>query len=623
MALDLSTVKGESSTEYGESLLGALRTSNEADARQAKKKADKAAKLQIGFGIAEGMGDFVTNKNTQNFLNSTEVVGKNLATKIALQNHTDITSAEKTAQAFEGGYNAYFSAQGEARVKVELDEKVGSGYYNQATYNALLKSRGAKVGRLLLDAHTTRLDANNTYLAQSGGEKTYNDIIKDTRETTIKGKISSYLGSVTGLTSDDEIAQSAEDLFDSATELNRFNSIYNDTKNGAVSVLLAKELPDELGVPTAVIGELKSRKEKDIFEVETEIFFYESRVVDENGQVTITVVDVTNGTVNTKQSEKDKNTYISRVAVAENTPKLVSLGGEIIRTNLSTKDLEVYNTAVDALIDDSNFSYLETKEKSEARARVEANFKARIAVNTLQLQNQLGISQIRAGQVAIEMFSLDPALTGGGLGKKGAGKYSPYLTIMAMANTDASGTSIYSADSVNAIYGANGINLAHAWENSSRIEREQITSILNDAVAAGNQNFNPLIQAHRVVIEAQSIMQSTGVSREKATAQARLNLKNNAIARAEREKKNLTEREEEAKAAAQKKEEIEAVTVPVVTPRSQSGVSGISVPSAQGTATRIRRQALTAMTDAEKETYKKSKTYPSRIRQMIASGEIK
>jgi hypothetical protein len=147
--------------------------------------------------------------------------------------------------------------------------------------------------------------------------------------------------------------------------------------------------------------------------------------------------------------------------------------------------------------------------------------------------------------------------------------------------------------------------------------------MLNDAVAAGNQNFNPLIQAHRVVIEAQSIMQSTGVSREKATAQARLNLKNNAIARAEQEKKNLTKREEEAKAAAQKKEEIEAVTVPVVTPRSQSGVSGIGVPSAQGTATRIRRQALTAMTDAEKETYKKSKTYPSRIRQMIASGEIK
>ena len=160
-------------------------------------------------------------------LNSTEVVGKNLATKIALQNHTDITSAEKTAQAFEGGYNAYFSAQGEARVKVELDSKFGSGYYNQATYNALLKSRGAKVGRLLLDAHTTRLDASNTYLAQSGGEKTYNDIIKDTRETTIKGKISSYLGSVTGLTSDDEIAQSAEDLFDSATELNRFNSTGN------------------------------------------------------------------------------------------------------------------------------------------------------------------------------------------------------------------------------------------------------------------------------------------------------------------------------------------------------------------------------------------------------------
>jgi hypothetical protein len=623
MALDLSTVKGESSTEYGESLLGALRTSNEADARQAKKKADKAAKLQIGFGIAEGMGDYVTNKNTQNFLNSTEVVGKNLATKIALQNHTDITSAEKNAQAFEGGYNAYFSAQGEARVKVELDSKFGSGYYNQATYNALLKSRGAKVGRLLLDAHTTRLDASNTYLAQSGGEKTYNDIIKDTRETTIKGKISSYLGSVTGLTSDDEIAQSAEDLFDSATELNRFNSIYNDTKNGTVSVLLAKELPDELGVPTAVIGELQSRKEKDVFGVETETFFHESRIVNEKGETIVTIVDVTNGTVNTKQSDKDKNTYISRVAVAENTPALVSLGGEIIRTNLSPKDLEVYNTSVDDLIKSSKFSSLETKEKSEARARVEANFKARIAVNTLQLQNQLGISQIRAGQLAIEMFSLDPALTGGGLGKKGAGKYSPYLTIMAMANTDASGTSIYSADSVNAIYGTNGINLAHAWENSSRIEREQITSMLNDAVAAGNQNFNPLIQAHRVVIEAQSIMQSTGVSREKATAQARLNLKNNAIARAEQEKKNLTKREEEAKAAAQKKEEIEAVTVPVVTPRSQSGVSGISVPSAQGTATRIRRQALTAMTDAEKETYKKSKTYPSRIRQMIASGEIK
>lgn len=623
MALDLSTVKGESSTEYGESLLGALRTSNEDDARRAEKKADKAAKLQIGFGIAEGMGDFVTNKNTQNFLNSTEVVGKNLATKIALQNHTDITAAEKTAQAFDGGYNAYFSAQGEARVKVELDSKFGSGYYNKATYNALLKSRGAKVGRLLLDAHTTRLDANNTYLAQSGGEKTYNDIIKDTRETTIKGKISSFLGSVTGLTSDDEISQSAEDLFDSATELNRFNSIYNDTKNGAVSVLLAKELPDELGVPASVIGELQSREDENVFGEKTTTYFYESRVIDEKGQVTISVVDVTNGTVNTKQSDKDKNTYISRVAVAENDPTLTSLGGEIIRTNLSPEALEVYNTSVDDLIDNSNFGYLETKEKSEARARVEANFKARIAVNTLQLQNQLGISQIRAGQLAIEMFSLDPALTGGGLGKKGAGKYSPYLTIMAMANTDASGTSIYSADSVNAIYGTNGINLAHAWTNSSRTEREQITSILNSAVAAGNQSFNPLIQAHRVVIEAQSIMQSTGVSREKATAQARLNLKNNAIARAEQEKKNLTKQEEEAKAAAQKKKENEAAVNRAVTARRQSGVSGISVASTQGTTTRIRRQALTAMTDAEKETYKKSKTYPSRIRQMIASGEIK
>ena len=120
MAMDMSKVKGQSSTEYGESLLAETRASNARIRKQNQKNSDKYARMSLGVNAAIGFAENVMEKKQQEFFALEENAKNILQTKNAYTNASTVTEEEKLAQANKTGYSSYFNSIAENNVREAL-----------------------------------------------------------------------------------------------------------------------------------------------------------------------------------------------------------------------------------------------------------------------------------------------------------------------------------------------------------------------------------------------------------------------------------------------------------------------------------------------------------------------
>lgn len=534
----MSKIKGQSSTEYGESLLGEMQASNERIRKDNQSSADKYARMNIGVNAAIGFADSIMEKKHNEFINNEKNAANIIKTRGAYTATTDIFADEKAAQSFAGGYNAYWAAQGEAKVDIELSAGFQEGTYNKTTYNLLKKSRGTDVGKLMLDAHTKRLKASNNYLSLTGkgGEDAYLTALSGTKPKDIQGSINSYLGKVTGLSAGDEISKRASMLLDSATSVETFDVAYKDVRNAEVAILLAKELPDSLGVPVSVKGEITSTVIADGFGGEEIVNQQAVTAYDKNGVGTTFMANLDDNTIEPVKSFTDKNNFLTKVAAGSKIDAIVNLGQSSLSAYIQPSEREALDEKIKEHLKQSKFNFMQDEDKAKAGTALVKNVHAKVGVMVRTLQQELGISAVRASQVAVRMIVNDPSVAGSGSTSKGAGIGSPYHTLQAMSQATSTGNAEFAPATIDTIIGAQGTNMVNAYLNSSTNERTQLATAIELLPAMSEKTQQKIEMAQRLAVRVselnprlyESTAQAIQIADRQLTEEAQLNTVNQA-----------------------------------------------------------------------------------------------
>ena len=534
----MSKIKGQSSTEYGESLLGEMQASNERIRKDNQSSADKYARMNIGVNAAIGFADSIMEKKHNEFINNEKNAANIIKTRGAYTATTDIFADEKAAQSFAGGYNAYWAAQGEAKVDIELSAGFQEGTYNKTTYNLLKKSRGTDVGKLMLDAHTKRLKASNNYLSLTGkgGEDAYLTALSGTKPKDIQGSINSYLGKVTGLSAGDEISKRASMLLDSATSVETFDVAYKDVRNAEVAILLAKELPDSLGVPASVRGEITSTVITDEFGKQEIVNQQAVTAYDKNGIGKTYMVDLDGNKIEPVQSFTDKNNFLTKVAAGSKNDVIVSLGQSSLSAYIQPSEREAFDEKIKEHLKQSKFNFMQDKDKAAAGSALVKNVHAKVGVMVRTLQQELGLSSVRAAQVAVRMIVNDPSVAGSGSTSKGAGIGSPYHTLQAMSQATSTGDAEFAPATIDTIIGAQGTNMVNAYLNSSTNERTQLATAIELLPAMSEKTQQKIEMAQRLAVRVselnprlyESTAQAIQIADQQLREEAQLNTVNQA-----------------------------------------------------------------------------------------------
>jgi len=493
MAIDMSKVKGESSTEFGKSLLAETQASNARINKANNKANQRSALIKVGLGAA----DMFVAKQADALLMNEENTKNTIQTKLAWQNSQDIAATEATAQAYTGGYDAYWNAQGEASAEVELKTKYGiTG--NILQRKELVAQRGAIFGNLTKQNHLKRLEANKTYLASGGGEGAYLKALKLTTPRTVMGKITNYIGEKSGLTADAEIAQNAENILTSAQALNTFQETYKNVKNSTIAIALAKEvdaLPEKLRPVATTFSDPLTDKVTNILGQVTETTYFIATSTDTDGNVRRTAVGTDFQPISLR-SKQSKNNFSSIVSQAIDVKGIVSLGSSVVAQYLTTDEKESLNGILDKEME--NFGILDRTAEAKALETATARIHSRVGVMTYQAENSLGLTAKQGSQLAVEMLRLDMTANGTGSSAEGIGKFNPYNTLAAMSNMENKepGNWAY-VDSVSRVVGVNGENLFASYLDSTSTQREQM-----DAAVAGikldTETTKDLVNFHRI-----------------------------------------------------------------------------------------------------------------------------
>ena len=534
----MSKIKGQSSTEYGESLLGEMQASNERIRKDNQSSADKYARINIGVNAAIGFADSIMEKKHNEFINNEKNAANIIKTRGAYTATTDIFADEKAAQSFAGGYNAYWAAQGEAKVDIELSAGFQEGTYNKTTYNLLKKSRGTDVGKLMLDAHTKRLKASNNYLSLTGkgGEDAYLTALSGTKPKDIQGSINSYLGKVTGLSAGDEISKRASMLLDSATSVETFDVAYKDVRNAEVAILLAKELPDSLGVPASVRGKITSTVITDEFGKQEIVNQQAVTAYDKNGIGKTYMVDLDRNKIEPVQSFTDKNNFLTKVAAGSKNDVIVSLGQSSLSAYIQPSEREAFDEKIKEHLKQSKFNFMQDGDRAKAGTALVKNVHAKVGVMVRTLQQELGLSSVRAAQVAVRMIVNDPSVAGSGSTSKGAGIGSPYHTLQAMSQATSTGDAEFAPATIDTIIGAQGTNMVNAYLNSSTNERTQLATAIELLPAMSEKTQQKIEMAQRLAVRVselnprlyESTAQAIQIADQQLREEAQLNTVNQA-----------------------------------------------------------------------------------------------
>ena len=473
----MSKVKGESSTEFGKSLLAETQASNARINKANNKANERSALIKVGLGAA----DMFVAKQADALLMNEENTKNTIQTKLAWQNSQEIAATEAKAQAYTGGYDAYWINEADGRARADMQKQYGgSATYDPVQYEQLIATRAAAFSQYTKDNHLERLKANKTYLASGGGEGAYLKALKLTTPRTVMGKITNYIGEKAGLTADAEIAQNAANILTSATELNTFQSIYNDTKNASISLIFARELgkeseeyenlklPDKLkGAPPKVSALQKVAAFDPITGAPVDHLVSLVTEQDGSGRSFIINHSLNNQKVSNQNDYKQGQIFAAQVSVALQDKKVLALGESALEY-LSVEKRKEINGSINERL---SSGFRNPKLRSEQLQKYTDSLNARAGIMTRIAQHTIGLSVDKAQQLAAEVIMLDPTSQGKGRSKQGIGPSNAYHTLQAMSNMEAANPGNFGAEHVTRVIGGRGENLIQSYVYGTKDDR--------------------------------------------------------------------------------------------------------------------------------------------------------
>ena len=255
----------QDSIAYGESLLADVRERNAKEQKRAESRAKKdfwkGAAVKIGLDVAQ---DIMGQRQTA-FLNNEENMANKLRTTKAYNQSTTITARETEAQAFDGGYDAYWAGQANTEVDAYLQTKFAPGTYNPSAYALHKKQLSSRYGQELAKQHKEELQYTNDFLSAGGSKDAYNDLIKKSKAGTLTGALSNWVGKSTGVLDADLHNDTIANLLESSDKLTGYNvdkksyeNAYAQTGDSALSVFIAEQNlgRSDLGQKPPTIGEV-------------------------------------------------------------------------------------------------------------------------------------------------------------------------------------------------------------------------------------------------------------------------------------------------------------------------------------------------------------------------------
>tara|TARA_R110000744_G_scaffold327382_2_gene433071 strand:- start:434 stop:2380 length:1947 start_codon:yes stop_codon:yes gene_type:complete len=479
MAIDMSKVKGASSTEYGESLLGQIQESNERINAQNNKRAEKDVWKNIGLNVGIGLVNNYQENEQAKFLALEGNASKILQTKNVYTGATLATEEEEAAQAHEEGYDSYFNSIAEKRVREKLTSQyAGQGVYSKVQLEGLVKSGAYNLGEQLRKAHQGRYKAAQDYLETTGegGKTAYLDILKKQKPTDLKGMVNNFVGSFTGLTGGEALNSRAEEIFDSSEKFKNYQTIYQQTKNSDIAVLFAEGLPEKLNPARIVYGKTAiDLGEDELGNKRHGLTAYNPS----SGQTWI--AELGTGEVTTETSEKQRNNFSLITAGLEKTYPNFVVRGEGIAGALSPELKKELSDNIGAEATATGIgTYSGDKQRiayHEAKNKLLQNQTGAMA---LQLHSQfpdMGTDQVDS--IAGAMLSIHIKNPKSKIMSKGVGQGNPIVTFLAETAAVGSGNIKQNNSFRGKLLGADGINFFTAYKNASKNERVFLETALD------------------------------------------------------------------------------------------------------------------------------------------------
>ena len=480
MAMDMSKVTGNSSTDLGISLLAEKQASNKRirseNASNANKDALKSLGLQVGIGFAE---DFQEKKRAK-FLADETNAANILQTKRAYKGALQATQEEESAQAYTGGYDSYFNAIAEKNVREALTAQYAEqGVYSKVQFDGLVKSGSFELGKKLQAAHKDKYNYAQDYLQTTGegGQSAYLDNLKKQTPTNLKSMVNGFIGNVTGLSGGDALNQQAESILGSAKQFENYQKVYQETKNSDVSLLFAEALPEELNPAALTYGKTPVKTGTNILGEDT----FAVMVSDPNQNGKTWLADLSNGEVQTSDVVKKQNSFSSLVSNLKDGDSFSERGIAIamkIPDSLKNKLAENLN---DKATEAGSATWKDDKGRIAYVAAQNKQLQKEVGAVALQLKSSFreDIGDDQIDTIASSLLAMHINNPKMGVMRKGAGVANPYFTLLAIDNAVSSGAMKKNNAVVSKILGEGGINLYSSYAEASKNEKVTLLNILD------------------------------------------------------------------------------------------------------------------------------------------------
>lgn len=517
----ITTTKEESSEDFGGRLFEKVKVDNRAKEKAFRKREKREAQqdqvMKIGTKIGMGLGDAYFQKQTNDFLNTEEVVGNVLTTRNAYKIATKTTATEDAANNFEGGVKAYWLAQGQERVRADIDKQFGT-IRNKTQYSNAILGAGSEAGNRLQKAHEERLKLTNDYLSKRGvdeGKDVFLNELKKNNPKNVGEGITQFLGRFVGLSPSEQMNERASHILDSASELTKFQDAYKKTGDGVYSQIVAENTPDEFFNPAPVLGELKERKVDSLIpggQETTEYFRVQTTTDRETGRQSTLLVfyDSTGkeltGDVSSKQVAREQVSFNAMVTgIMGTSPE--SEAALMSATIFVSKEIEgmkpgeqlALNTRIDKAIE-RRFQNTRVAQsvRKEAHLEYEKLMNARVGAAAQMIARRSGMKYEDALYVSLDMFLANPTIDGTGAFRDGVNPFNILASVVNTTTTTQEKAALtrFSTERYEELSGPNGINFVESFLGGSKRERASMRAMYEKIVKADVSESVPYDQLH-------------------------------------------------------------------------------------------------------------------------------
>lgn len=486
MAIDITTTKEETSSDFGTRLLTSVQESNRAKEKAFRKRQKRDERDEKLWGVAGtigiGLGDSFFKNQTDAFLNTELMTNKVLTDRNAYKLAYTTTEEDKKALSHKEGYTNYFTAQGIARARADIQRDFGAeGTYSKHQFEETLLAAGQDIGEKLQKNHERRLELTNTYLSSIGGIDAgqgvfLSEIKKHTPDTLVKG-ITQMLGKFIGLTPNQRISTRATKIFNTAEKLVQFQDLYKETGDETIAKILTAETPKNIRNPAVVFSdEIKFHESPDpvfggppIKRGYLTVTTYSRKTRTSNK--TWMFVDGQNnptGETMTPAFATQIKSFDSAAAVVANDDKLITRY-EIAYQALPEKIMEDIDKRIQKKVEAQFKSNATGSARGDATAGFRKRLISRIGGAARIIQSESGLGEAEADKIAMNMFIKNYDTTGLNAFQDGAGVMAPYATLNAMIDTQADAR--ITDKHISNMIGPKGRDLIRSYLNASSSQR--------------------------------------------------------------------------------------------------------------------------------------------------------